>query len=438
MLKNRVVCVFGVVPLFLGGAAYGQVQGQESFRVSAKADARVVSNANLRAGAETDEGISELQTELGLLMLGRLQGRIADFQTDYSLVSRRYSEFPDRNEQQLLGESSLVVGTGDRQHYGRFSHSSREFLIDPGERDLPENRDSRTILSAAGYTSIRLGQPNALSLEVGASDFQFDQHTENEATRVSLGAGITRNVSPLSQVGVNLMGYHLNYHESDQDLEYRQVGVLWETALKWAEYSVEVGYNAMRRTGDVINSPLFRVNWVYQRAAQGFALSAAHILSDTTQGGGTSGDFDSAVGVDGRVQEIDQFKRTDIDFSWRHANPCDRCTVAVALGVQEESYFNFPEYSSREFDLGLRAGYQFSRAVALEFNLTARYFFAYRVEDSNDYRATRVNWALTFPELVRDGVFSVFVGAEERDYDIGAGYTSGFIGARFAYVLLSR
>lgn len=442
MLKGRIVCVMGAAPLLLGSAAYIQAQEPESFRVSAAVDARRVSNANLRADVDADEGeggVSELQTIASLLMLGRLQGRIADFQTDYSFQSRRYSEYPDRNEQLLLGQSNLLLGTADRQHYAEFSHSSREFLVDPTESDLPENRDSRTIISAGGYTSMRLGQPNRLSFRASVSDFQFDQTTENEAVRGSIGAGFMRNVRPLHQAGIDVMGYHLDYREeSEEDLDYAQVTLVWQAVAKWAKYSVEVGYNTMERAGETISSPLVRLDWDYQKAGQGLTLNVSQRLSDTTQGSGNEADIGAVVGVDGRVDEIDQFKATDFGLLWSHSNPCSRCTLSAGLELQEEKYYNYPEFSSREFGLRLDAGYRISRTMTLEFRSASRYFFAYQEPDSNDYRASRINLALTFPEVVRDGAAAVFVGVEERDYEIGPGYTSGFIGASFEYVLVSR
>lgn len=437
MLKRKLACLMGAMPIFAGGVAYAQTdKAADSFRVSAQLDTRHVENANHQPSSEDAE--SEVQTEASVLMLGHLRGRLVDFRTDYAFNSRHYSEFSERDEQLLLGASNLVVGPAHRRQYLEFSHSSREILLDPTISDLPENRDSRTILTAAAFTSMRIGQPNTLSLQVSASDFDFKEATENEAKQISFETNFKRLVSPLYQIGLSVAGYNLEYRESGDDLTYGEVTLLWTGALRHAEYSAEIGHSSMEFVDETLESPLIRLQWAYEAAGQRFSLSAARKLSDTSQGSGNQGEFGASVGVDGRVNVIDQFKLSEFAFHWRHDNPCDRCNFDIGIELQEESYNNFPEYSSREANLIFKAGYLLNRAVGIEFSSLIGRFSAYRVDNANDYSHTQASLAAVFPSLVRDGALAVFIGADERDFEISDGYTSAYIGARFQYLLLNR
>lgn len=438
MLVNRVTYVIGALPMFFCNLVSAQADPVEAFRISTELDMRRVDNANLQA--DSADAVSELQTEASLLMSGRLQGRIADFKTDYAFNSRHYSEFSSRDEQLLLGESSLVLGPEHRRHYLLLSHSSNEILLDPAESDLPENRENRTVLHLGGFTSLRLGSPNRLSLQAGATEIQFDEVTQNEASRLSLAANFVRLVSPLHQMGVNVAGYHLDYRdETESDLDYAQVALSWQGKLQYTQYSIEFGYNTMEQeeTGERVDTPLLNLQWSYRAASQGVVFSAAQRLSDTSQGAGSADGFDTPVGVDGRVDRVDQFKLTDLGVAWRHDRPCDRCSVDVELRVQEEDYYTFTELSSREIDFGLRAGYRLTAAVTLEFATVLGDFSALEQEEG-DYTRTRVSLAAVFPKAVRNGAISVFAGVNKREYEVQEGYSSAYIGASFKYVLLSR
>lgn len=438
MLTKKSIYLAGCAPLCLASFAYGQANEEESFRISTFLDARAVKNAGLQASDEPD--VSELQTRAGLLMFGQLQGRIYDFQSDYSLEARRYSEFSRRDDQVLLGESVLRVGNESRRHYLELGHSTREFLDNPEEANVPENRDRRTILSAGGYSSIYLGRPNTLALQVNASDIQFasEANEVNEASRVSAGLTLTRLVSSLHQLGLNVSGYHLNYRETDQQIDYAQAAVVWKGLTKNAEYSAEIGYNAMEREEDTLTSPLVRLNWTYQSAAQQFEVNVAQWLSDTSQGGNFNDLDQDAVGTDGRTQVVDQFKNSELSLRWTHVNLCGSCTVSVGFDVQEEEYYSNPEYSSREAFAAINTTYQVNASLGLQFNLLMGTYTAYEDDTSNDYATSRVNLAAVFPDLIRGGELSTYIGVEGRDFDNGDGYTSPYIGAQFEYMLFRR
>lgn len=436
MFKSKKLYAMGIAPLFFSGTALGQINEEDALRVSALLDLRSVDNAARRADAEED--VTELQTRANLLAVGQLSGRLYDFETDYSLQTRRYSEFSDRNEQQLLGSSDLLFGTSNRRHYLQLSHSSRDFLLDPEGVDVPQNRDNRTIISAGGYTSTYLGRPNTLSFEASVSDIRFSENVDNEALRVSAGSTLSRRIKPNHTLGIQLMGYQLDYTNTDEELTYRQVALLWEGALQRSEFTLELGYNAMEREEETTTSPLVRLDWAYQTAAQRFVLSAGHWLSDTSQGGGLDVVAAPTAGVDGRVQVVDQFERTDLALRWSHASPCPSCTVAAALSVQTEDYIQFPEFSSREVNVELQGGYQLNPSLILRLRSVVGSFTEPEDETSNDYIQTVIDAGAAFPDLVRDGMLEVFVGVESRDFDRGNGFTSGFIGASFEYVLFDR
>jgi hypothetical protein len=458
MFTRKLIGILGVTPLLCGQLAVAQEEVKtQSFDVSANLDAKQVSNASLSTDPAAE--VDEMQTEARLLMVGGLRGRLADFQTDYALNSRHYSEFSDRNEDLLLGQSIVRLGPESRRHYLELSHSSREIAIDPLLGDLTSNRDTRTVLTAGAFTSLRLDASNWLSLQANLSDFQFRKSIENEAKTVGYGLNYGRRLNPLYEAGLSLSGYNLEYRYVDDELDYNQVALFWRGKLRRSEYSLTAGSNTMKQLDQTQTAPLLVATWAYNLAGQTLSLSASRKLSDTSHGSDSStsaagmsapGSADflgstgsgaagaGAVGVDGRVQVRDQFTLTELDLAWRHERLFDRCAVELGLGMQDEEYLQFTDFSSRSVGFNAATEYQLNSRVTLKLNADLNSYAATELQGVNDYTSSNLAFSVIFPRLIRDGSATVYVGRDQRDYDLIPGYTSNFVGARFQYVLVDR
>lgn len=428
--------------LALGGAAvspsaWAQTQiDPVGLSVSGSIEVRNVENAGLVSKSE--DQVSEIQTIASLTAEGQLQGSWAGLVTNYSIEDRRYSEFEEDDERVILGDSVLTFGPQRRNYYLELSHSSREVSLDPLSADRPANRDNRVFLSGVLYGSVTPGRGNALGAWVGATEIQFDESKENEARRHNVGVSYERDVSPLSKAGLSVTGYDLEYiNLDDSDLRYSRVAATWRTELRRLSYGMEIGSNRIESDTDTVTSPSVAADLAYTSGPQSMRVSYNQFLSDTSQGSQMSSEVSpiTDVEVDGRLAGvIDQFKLQQFAFSWGHSQICSVCTAALDLGVDEESYVNYPELDSRELSVRLQFAYRASSAVSLSVRGGYQDFEELNVQADGGYEQASVDLTISFPRLIRDGQLDLLAGQVRRSFEARESYESTFAGVRFRYL----
>ena len=427
--------------LALGGATASQpalTQSQADpigLTLGGSVEVRNVDNAGLQP--ESADQVRERQIITSLGANGRLQGAWTEFLTNYRLEDRRYSEFEEDDERLILGDSVLTLGPQRRHYYLQLSHSSREVSIDPLLADRPGNRDNRVFISGVLYGSITPGRGNTLGAWLGATDIQFDESVENEARRYNAGLVFARDVSPVSQAGLNVTGYDLEYQNLDgSDLRYTRVAATWRTELRRLSYGAEIGSNRIETDSYSYSSPSIAADLAYVSGPQSLRVSYNQFLSDTSQGAQSSSQVASItdVEVDGRLAGvIDQYKLQQFAFSWEHAQICSSCTLSVIMGMDQEKYVSFRELDSRELSARMRFSYRASPAIV--FSLQAGYsdFDEVNVEPSSGYDQTSVDFTTSFPRLIRNGQLDFLLGGLKRDFNLGEGYETTYVGLRFSY-----
>lgn len=447
MCKGERVRIYNSWALIaLGGAALSQVAWAQSqddrvgLSVDGAIDVRDVKNAGLRPDSE--EKVSEIQTITSLSANGELHGQWADFTTNYQVEDRRYSEFDDEDERLILGDSALTLGPQHRRYYMQLSHSSREVSLDPLAADRPANRDNRVLVSAVLYGSVSPGTGNKLGFWVGATDIQFDESTANESRRYNFGSAFERAVSPVSQMGISVTGYELEYDNlDDSELTYSRAALTWRTELRRLSYGFEIGGNRIRTETDTHTSPSVALNLGYTSGPQSVAFTFNQYLSDTSQGGQGTAEATpiTRVEVDGRLGDVvDQYKLQQLAFSWTHAQVCAGCILRFNVGMDQEEYLTFAEFDSRELSAGLQFSYRATPSLILSLRSDYRNFDEINAEPDTGYKDLRTEFAFSFPRIIRDGQLDVFAGTEKRDFDLGEGYDSSYIGARFRYRFYQR
>lgn len=398
-------------------------------------EVRSVENAGLQPSSS--DYVSEIQTITSLAAEGRLQGSWAEFLTNYRVEDRRYSEFEEDDESLILGDSVLTLGPQRRHYYFQLSHSSREVSLDPLAADRPANRDNRVFISGVLYGSITPGRGNTLGAWVGATDIQFDENVTNEARRYNVGLMFARAVSPVSQAGLNVTGYDLEYQNVDgSDLRYTRAAATWRTELRYLSYGAEIGSNRIETDSYSYSSPSVAADLAYVSGPQSLRVSYNQFLSDTSQGAQSSSQVASItdVEVDGRLSGvIDQYKLQQFAFSWEHAQVCSSCTLSVVMGVDQEKYVSFREFDSRELSARMRFGYRASPAVSFSLQAGYRDFDEVNLEPSSGYDQTSLDFTTSFPRLIRNGQLDLLLGGLKRDFDLGDGYETTYVGLRFNY-----
>lgn len=428
------MCAVGGVALSQSAVAQSQ-QDPVGLRIDGAVDIRSVDNAGLQP--KSSDNVSEIQATTSLGAEGRLRGSWAEFLTNYRAEDRRYSEFEEDDERLILGDSVLTLGPQRRHYYLQLSHSSREVSLNPLLADRPANRDNRVFISGVLYGSITPGRGNTLGAWFGATDIQFDESVENEARRYNAGLVFARDVSPVSQAGLNVTGYDLEYQNLDgSDLRYARVAATWRTELRRLSYGMEIGSNRIETDSYSYSSPSIAADLAYVSGPQSLRMSYNQFLSDTSQGAQSSSQVASItdVEVDGRLAGvIDQYKLQQFAFSWEHAQICSSCTLSVIMGMDQEKYVSFREFDSRELSARMRFSYRASPAIMFSLQAGYRDFDEVNAEPSSGYDQTSMDFTTSFPRLIRNGQLDLLLGGLKRDFDLGEGYETTYVGLRFSY-----
>lgn len=406
--------------------------------VGAALDVRSVDNAGQQPDSE--EQVSEIETIASLYANGELKGAWAEFQTNYRLEDRRYSEFSDENERLILGDSRLILGPQHRRYYLELSHSSRELAIDPLSIDRPSNRENRQLLSAALYGTLMPGKGNTVTVWGSATDIQFDESPEYESERAGLGLEYRRSISAVSQVGLELSGYQLRYREQeDSDVTYYRVATLWRTDLRHLGYGFQFGGNTIETERDTSSSPFISADLSFSAGVWRLDASYHQFLSDTSQGAQETTTMLPAVEFDGRLDGVlDQYKVQQFRVLWTHAQVCRSCSLRLDVAYDQEIYLNTYEYDMREIRIGGLFDYRATPSTVLSFRLQLTDFEEVNTLPRNGYEEINAEFRIGFPRLVKDGDLSFFVGGVDRDFNQSEGYDYSYIGARFSYNLYHR
>lgn len=455
-LKKLAPLVAGSCVL-LGAVAQAQ-DYDKVFILQGVAELRHVENAGQQPS--TARQVSQQEWLGGLIARGHLDNDWVYFDSDYQLLDRRYSEFDRRNDQTIIGDSSLQFGRDRDRVYLELDHSSREIPILPLEGDNPDNRDQRTMASARLNGNLRFGPNNQIKVWGEVVDTQFDFSAVNESLETGVGMSYARNISRLSQMGFTFTESEMEYRYVDEVLNSKRQSLWWRTQLRTLDYRLEVGSNSISSNESESDGLFADLGLTYDHGIHSVYLGARRWLADTSQGSGNAARFARTVGQDGRLGVVDVYTRTDYVLSWTHKNPCSACRFKLDLGLENEDYERFRAFSTQENFL--RA--YFSRTVVrgVDFTVngqvnTVRYknpgevdlpigqdFLDELAEQGGElnqiirrenFTDIRADIGLAFTDILRYGEFRFFVGGIQRTYDERASIHSEFVGASFRYVL---
>lgn len=455
-LKKMASLVTGLCVL-LGAEVHAQ-DYDRVFILKGVAELRHVENAGQQPSGARQ--VSQQEWLGGLIAQGHLENNWAFFDSDYQLLDRRYSEFDRRNDQTIIGDSSLQFGRDSDRVYLELNHSSREIPILPLEGDNPNNRDQRTMVTARLNGNFRFGPNNQIKLWGEMTDTQFDFSAVNESQQAGVGMSYSRQISRLTQMGFTVTESELEYRYVDEILNSQRQSLWWRTQLRTLNYRMEVGTNTITSNLSESDGLFVDLGLTYDYGIHNVYLGARRWLADTSQGSGNAARFSRTVGQDGRLGVVDVYNRTDYVLSWTHKNPCSACRFKLDIGLENEDYERFSAFSTQENFI--RAFFSRTVVRGVDFTVngqvnTVRYKNSGEVDLPFDqefldqlegqdreldevfrrenFTDVRMDIGLAFTDILRYGEFRFFVGGIQRTYDERDSIHSEFIGGSFRYVL---
>ena len=458
--NNRYVKSHIIVPLFLmllviamnSSFVMAQTrlsieQAPDGFELNARLALEDVTNANRQA--RTQLPINEYQWRPKLAANGALSSRLSRFDMDGSYEWRRHSEQKQQNTALYLGDATLFIGTNTSRFSAELGYSAQELLIDPLQGDAPNNLDRRNIATVTGY--MHLGRPHSQwDLTIHRSNVTFDVSRLSNSKRQGGGVNYSLAVSRVSRLGIDLSGYQLEYERplksETSSFDYARAAMSWLTKLKRLAYSLNAGHNSV---GDALGetSPFYDVTISYAGNINRFDAVFRQWITDTSQGSeNTFGQGNEGLGgIDGRVDVIDQYKRSDAFVAWSYNAMCRRCLFVTTLGGQREDYRQFMAFDSQELYGELSLAYKRSRYSSL--SVYYRYADIAFENNNDDYNEQRLRLELSLDALMKKGRLRFYGEYSERQNDssqaqqgmaLDANFRTHLVGVAFDYLLYQR
>lgn len=442
-----VLLVITTSPKVTAQARTGIQQALDGFELNASLAAEDVTNANRQAKSQLP--INEYQWRPKLAANGVLMGRLSRFEIDGSYELRRHSEQKQQNTALFLGDTTLFIGTDSSRFSAELGYSAQELLIDPLQGDAPNNLDRRNIATATGY--MHLGQPQSQwELNIHRSTVTFDVSRLSNSKRQGGGVNYSRAVSRVSRLGIDVSGYQLEYERplngEAPSFDYARAALSWSTKLKRLAYSLSAGRNSV---GDELSetSPFYDVAISYTGHLNSFDSVFRQWITDTSQGSeNTSGQSNEGLNsIDGRVDVIDQYKRSDAFVAWNYSAMCRSCLLVATLGGQREDYRQAIEFDNQELYGELSLRYKRSRYSSV--NAYYRYADIAFKNTNTDYNEQRLRLELTLDALMKKGRLRFYGEYSERQNDSGqaqqgmaldANFRAHLVGVAFDYLLYQR
>lgn len=385
-----------------------------SIEVELAATSRFTDNA-LRTYSDP---ISERQDEYSAALLADYENSLLDFDTDYRASENRFDKDTQEDRSVVEGNADLLIG---KQHHPvdlLLSHSRRSVLGAPDQIDLLQNEDEREIFSAVPTARLRLSRVDNILLSGDYTQIDFRYAEQFNSERKGGYLIWQHRFSPISSLEVTGQHSEISYDAlPDNDYEYQNISVAYETELRQLSYLISVGYNVSKpETGDEFSSPSYRIEVDYRTGFNTLSFYINQQITDTSIGSGNRGDVGGVNLGDASGVGIDQFESQVAEIRWQNQSLCVRCSAYASLLYQKDEYQTLAEDNDQNL-ASIGFNYQLTRSSSLGIQASRRERRFDDVVARNDFTVTSVgvDYRYTF---INDLSLRIFANLDESEADV--------------------
>lgn len=223
----------------------------------------------------------------------------------YQAERNDYLHETQGNENSINGNTALVWHAIPKRLDAMLYHQISQQVTDRRGVDVSSNREERSIITAGVDGFLHFSPVDSLILSPRFADVNFQDSTDSNSQRSTLGTTWQHRLGALSALTLNGTYDDVKFDESRNDYDAQSVILGYNAALARLSYNAGVGYNRISRDeGDDVKGSLFRFGLDY-RAEGGARVGAtyAHQLTD------------SSIGFSGMELSNSEFQSDDSNFN---------------------------------------------------------------------------------------------------------------------------
>lgn len=294
---------------------------------------------------------------------------LIDADINYQLVSQKYAENSQADEEYADGASNLVFGKAEDPVALQLTHSRRMLLSTPDAVDLVGNQEARDILAARPEVRIKISGTDKLLLNGEVQRVDFPDNDQQNSKRNGVSLAWLHSFSPISSLQLSANQQDVTFDNYvNADYSIRSSMLTYGVELRKLKYSLAFGYNENEpELGDSKSAPTYRASVVYTSGYNQIDFSASRLLTDTSYGNGNIPNTVDLPDSDGLSLELDRIDRRRAEFNWRTGVICSRCVLSTGVSAVEDTYLEKDEQS---LSIYTRAGFTYAFSTAANMSLS--------------------------------------------------------------------
>jgi hypothetical protein len=369
----------------------------------------------------------------------------------YRAERKDYLHETQGNENAIDGNTALIWHAIPRRLDAMLYHQISQQVTDRRGLDVSSNREERSIITAGVDGFLHFSPVDALVLSPRFVDVSFQDSTDSNSQRSTLGATWSHQLSALSALSLTGSYDDVSFDESSNDYDTQAVIFGYSAALARLSYNAGAGYNRISRDeGDDVTGSMFRFGLDYRSdGGARWGATYAHQLTD------------SSIGFSGMELSNSEFQSNDSNFGEPSTIEKDQAdlyfeqplsassTLRLGVGYMEDDYKearvgnapidpNDPADSAQDQSVTYAsAGYTYRVNSYWSLGLDARFDRTEFLEDPNDlrYDTIRTYANVTYTPL-RKLELTFSVGRDKRNANGSAtSYTDnvGILGVKYQF-----
>lgn len=383
--------------------------------------------------SDTDK-VDERQDEYGVNLAGTYANSLVDSNLSYQAKDERFREGSQGDRSSVEGNSSLLIGKEYHPLDLLLSHSRTSLLKEPGRIALTDNQDSREIFSVAPSFRGRLTSADTLRLTASFTDIKFLETDQLDSSRQGASLAWIHRNSPIQQMQIVIHATDVEFDKFEEsNYAYRKAMLSYSAVLRKLNYSIEFGYNQSDpEFGETSTSPSYSVALGYNTGLQEIELTSSQMITDSSFGSGNQSSVNELPGSDGSTGNASRLERRDSQVRWTTSGICTRCTLSLAIFVQDDDYLT-EDNRLRQLGGNATFRYIFSDAanLAIGYSSSERESEGSDAERNYDLKVLTAEYSYNF---INGLGFRLRVSDEKRSSDISMDeYSERFIGAGVNY-----
>ena len=406
------------------------------FDASLGTDLSYVQNANRSTFAEDE--IDELQIRSDLTLTGAYYGGIvSQARLNYQIYNDRFTNDSQENQTGANGEASVFIGEATDFYELGLTHSSQRQFVNPEGPDVTSNLADRRIFTALAALKTRSDLANFARAEISTTLVDHDDDFDSsDSSRDSLALSFTRKLNPLTNAGVNVSFFDVDFDTSNlSDYDYQRVSIFLSRNVRQTSYSLDIGqYKTKDFSGNTSNGPYLNASFNSKFSNLEFFSNIERDVTDSSIGDNNSNISDTPD-IDGRLNIQDQIEREYLRIGIATEAFCSPCKTSLEWDRESQDYFNLTSENSETESIFFRFQRTISSTLSIDVNLRQLDYSLTDTSITGSFEEQSARISLNFKNANRRLFTSLYTEYLKRETDQESEYESPSIGISLNYVL---